>query len=172
MTTKHLMAALLVTATACGPSADTQRRLAELETAAAQKDSLLQEVAVSSRLLSDISMELSKVQVRGRALRVSAETPMLAQRDTMMQKLHYVVARVDETERRLNESQRRIRGLTQMSDSLRATLDSTVTNLQAVLENQRANIASLTEQVGTLQTENAALKDTVNTVTERENAVY
>lgn len=172
MTTKHLVAALLITATACGPSAETQRKLAELETAAAAKDSLLQEVAVSSRLLSDISAELSKVQVRGRPLRVSSETPLLAQRDTMMQKLHYVVARVDETERRLNESQRRIRGLTQLSDSLKATLDSTVVNLQSVLENQRSNIASLTEQVTQLQTENTALRDTVNTVTERENAVY
>ncbi len=172
MTTKHLMAALLITATACGPSAETERKLAELETAAAQKDSLLQEVAVSSRLLSDISMELSKVQVRGRPLRVSSETPLLAQRDSMMQKLHYVVARVDETERRLGESQRRIKTLTSLSDSLRATLDSTVANLQTVLETQRANIASLTEQVSTLQTENTALRDTVANVTERENSAY
>jgi hypothetical protein len=172
MTTRYLVAALLITATACGPSAETQRKLAELETAAAAKDSLLQEVAVSSRLLSDISAQLSKVQVRGRPLRVSSETPLLAQRDTMMQKLHYVIARVDETERRLNESQRRIRGLTQMSDSLKATLDSTVTTLQSVLDNQRANIASLTEQVTALQTENNALRDTVANVTERENSAY
>jgi hypothetical protein len=172
MTTKHLVAALLITATACGPSAETERKLAELETAAAAKDSLLQEVAVSSRLLSDISAQLSKVQVRGRPLRVSSETPLLAQRDTMMQKLHYVIARVDETERRLNESQRRIRGLTQMSDSLKATLDSTVTTLQSVLENQRSNITSLTEQVTALQTENMALRDTVANVTERENSAY
>jgi regulator of replication initiation timing len=170
--TKHLVAALLITAAACGPSAETQRKLAELETAAAAKDSLLQEVAVSSRLLSDISAQLAKVQVRGRPLRVSSETPLLAQRDTMMQKLHYVIARVDETERRLNESQRRIRGLTQMSDSLKATLDSTVTTLQSVLDNQRANIASLTEQVTALQTENNALRDTVANVTERENSGY
>ena len=172
MACKHLVAALLVAATACGTSAETERKLAELEVAAAQKDSLMQEVAVTTRLLSDVAAELTKVQVRGRRLRVSSETPMLAQRDTMIQKLRYVVARVDESERRLNESQKRIAGLTQLSDSLRSTLDSTVTTLQGILDTQRETITSLTEQVTALQTENVALKDTVAHVTERENTVY
>jgi hypothetical protein len=110
--------------------------------------------------------------VRGRQIRVSSETPLLAQRDSMMQKLRYVVARVSETENRLNESQRRIRALTSLSDSLKATLDSTATNLGAIIESQKATISSLTEQVTRLETENVALRDTVNTVTERENTVY
>jgi hypothetical protein len=89
-----------------------------------------------------------------------------------MQKLRYVVARVSETEARLNESQQRIKGLTNLSDSLRSTLDSTVTNLGAILESQKTTIVSLTEQVTRLETENVALRDTVATVTERENTVY
>lgn len=172
MTLKPIVAALLVTATACGTSAETERKLAELEQAAAQKDSLLQEVAVSARLLSDVSAELSKVQMRGRRIRTSSETPLLAQRDTMMQKLRYVVTRVGETERRLNESQSRIKNLTSLSDSLRATLDSTAAALQSLVESQKSMIVSLTEQVTALQTENVALKDTVAHVTERENTVY
>ncbi|HEV8306001.1 MAG TPA: hypothetical protein VGQ25_13630 [Gemmatimonadales bacterium] len=173
MISKPILAALLAaaTATACGTSAETERKLAELEQASAQKDSLLQEVAMSSRLLSDVSAELARVQVKGR-LHVSSETPLLAQRDTMMQKLKYVVARVSETEKRLTESQQRVRTLSNLSDSLRTTLDSSVTNLQTVIETQKATIVSLTDQVNALQTENVALKDTVANVTERENTVY
>jgi hypothetical protein len=173
MTIKPFVAALLAvaTVTACGTSAETERKLAELEQASAEKDSLLQEVAMSSRLLSEVSAELARVQVKGR-LRVSSETPLTAQRDTMIQKLRYVVARVGETENRLNESQRRIRSLTTLSDSLRATLDSAVTNLQTLVETQKSTIVALTDQVNTLQTENVALRDTVANVTERENTVY
>ncbi len=172
MTVKPILAALLVAATACGTSAETERKLADLEQASAQRDSLLQEVAVSARVLSDVSAALAKVQVRGRQIRVSSETPLLAQRDSMMQKLRYVVARVSETENRLNESQARIKNLTSLSDSLRASLDSTATNLGAIIEAQRATVASLTEQVTRLETENVALRDTVANVTERENTVY
>lgn len=172
MTVKPILAALLVAATACGTSAETERKLADLEQASAQRDSLLQEVAVSARVLSDVSAALAKVQVRGRQIRVSSETPLLAQRDSMMQKLRYVVARVSETENRLAESQQRIKGLTNLSDSLRASLDSTATNLGAIIESQRATVASLTEQVTRLETENVALRDTVANVTERENTVY
>ena len=172
MTVKPILAAILVAATACGTSAETERKLADLEQANSQRDSLLQEVAVSARLLSDVSSALSKVQVRGRQIRTSSETPLLAQRDTMMQKLRYVVARVSETETRLNEAQNRIKGLTTLSDSLRATLDSTATNLGAIIESQKATITSLTEQVTSLETENVALRDTVANVTTRENTVY
>jgi hypothetical protein len=172
MSVKPILAALLVAANACGTSAETERKLADLEQASAQRDSLLQEVAVSARLLNDVSAALSKVQVRGRQIRTSSETPLLAQRDSMMQKLRYVVARVSETENRLNESQQRIKNLSSLSDSLRATLDSTATNLGAIIESQRATVASLTEQVTRLETENVALRDTIANVTERENTVY
>ena len=172
MTVKPILAALLVAATACGTSAETERKLADLEQASAQRDSLLQEVAVSARLLNDVSSALSKVQVRGRQIRTSSETPLLAQRDSMMQKLRYVVARVSETETRLTQAQNRIKGLTSLSDSLRATLDSTNANLSAIIENQKTTIVTLTESVTRLETENVALRDTVATVTERENTVY
>lgn len=172
MNTKPLVAALLFVAASCGTSAETERRLAELQAAAAQKDSLLQEVAITTRILTDVSSEIAKVRVNNRNLRVRSESPAMAQRDTMIAKLRYVVARVDEQERRLNESQTRIRNLTSLSDSLKSTLDSTVSNLQSLIDTQKATIASLTEQVTGLEAENAALRDTVANVTERENSVY
>ena len=59
MKTLQFTSAALVFAlvAACGTSAETERKLAELESANAQKDSLMQEVAISSRLITDRSEE-------------------------------------------------------------------------------------------------------------------
>lgn len=160
---KFTLAALFLAA-GCGTSAETERKLAELEQANAQKDSLMQEVALSSRLISDVSVELAQVQVRGNKLQVSSESPITASRDTMMAKLRYVVGRVAESERQLGQSRSRIKRLTSISDSLRATLDSTVTNLQTVIATQKTTIDFLTDQVNNLTTENIALKDSMATV--------
>ena len=153
---KFTLAALFLAA-GCGTSAETERKLAELEQANAQKDSLMQEVALSSRLISDVSVELAQVQIRGNKLQVSSESPITASSDTMMAKLRYVVARVNESERQLSQSRSRIKKLTALSDSLRATLDSTLTNLQTVIATQRQTIEQLT-------TENIALRDSMATV--------
>ena len=160
---KVSLAALLVTLAACGTSAETERKLAELETANAAKDSLMQEVAISSRLISDINVELAKARVRNDRLRVSSESPITASNDTLIAKLRYVVARVRETEASLTASRERIKSLTALSDSLRTTLDSTVGNLQSVIAAQKTTIDLLTERVDALTTENVALRDTLAT---------
>jgi len=160
---KYTVAALVFVIAACGTSAETERKLAELEQANAQKDSLMQQVALSSRLISDVNGELAKVKVRSNRLHVSSESPITAENDTLIAKLKYVVARVGETERSLNESRERIKGLTSLSDSLRATLDSTATNLQAVIASQKTTIDLLTEQVNSLTAENVALRDSLST---------
>ena len=159
---KLTLAALVFVVAACGTSAETERKLAELEQANAQKDSLMQEVALSSRLLSDINVEIAKVKVRGR-LNVSSESPVTASSDTLIAKLRYVVTRVRETESQLSQSRERIKNLTNLSDSLRATLDSTASNLQAVIATQKQTIDLLTDQVNTLTAENVALRDSLST---------
>jgi len=159
---KFTLAALVFVVAACGTSAETERKLAELEQANAQKDSLMQDVALSSRLLSDINVEIAKVKVRGR-LNVSSESPVTASSDTLLAKLHYVVTRVRETESQLSQSRERIKNLTNLSDSLRATLDSTASNLQAVIATQKQTIDLLTDQVNTLTAENVALRDSLST---------
>jgi hypothetical protein len=160
---KYSLAALVFILAACGTSAETERKLAELEQANQQKDSLMQEVALSSRLISDVNTELAKVKVRRNRLHVSSESPITAANDTLIAKLRYVVTRVGETERALNESRDRIKGLTALSDSLRATLDTTVGNLQSVIASQKTTIDLLTEQVNTLTAENVALRDSLST---------
>src|SRR5713101_3495763 len=159
---KFTLAALVFVVAACGTSAETERKLAELEQANAQKDSLMQDVALSSRLLSDINVEIAKVKVRGR-LNVSSESPVTASSDTLLAKLRYVVTRVRETESQLSQSREHIKNLTNLSDSLRATLDSTASNLQAVIATQKQTIDLLTDQVNTLTAENVALRDSLST---------
>jgi len=159
---KVTLAALVFAVAACGTSAETERKLAELEQANAQKDSLMQAVALSSRLLTDINVEIAKVKVRGR-LNVSSESPVTASSDTLIAKLRYVVTRVRETESQLSQSRERIKNLTNLSDSLRATLDSTASNLQAVIATQKQTIDLLTDQVNTLTAENVALRDSLST---------
>ncbi|PYP40371.1 MAG: hypothetical protein DMD48_03875 [Gemmatimonadetes bacterium] len=116
---KFTAAALAFAVAACGTSAETERKLAELEQANAQKDSLMQEVAISSRLISDVNTELAKAKIRNNRLHVSSESPITASTDTLMARLRYVVARVRETESALSASRERIKGLTSLSDSLR-----------------------------------------------------
>lgn len=158
---KFTLAALVFAAAACGTSAETERKLAELEQINAQKDSLMQEVAISSRLITDVNLELAKVKVR--RLNVSSESPITASNDTLMARLRYVVARVGETERALNDSRQRVKLLTSLSDSLRAAYDSTVGNLQSVIAAQKTTIDLLTDQVNILTVENVALRDSLST---------
>jgi uncharacterized coiled-coil protein SlyX len=160
---KYTFAALVFAVAACGTSAETERKLADLEQVNAQKDSLMQEVAISSRLISDVNVELAKVKIRNNRLNVSSESPITAQNDTLMAKLRYVVARVQETEGALSQSRARIKSLTYLSDSLRAAYDSTVGNLQAVIASQKTTIDLLTDQVNTLTEENVALRDSLST---------
>jgi hypothetical protein len=148
---------------ACGTSAETERKLAELEQVNAQKDSMMQEIAINSRLITDINVELAKARVRNDRLRVSSESPITAQNDTLIARLRYVVSRVRETESALTSSRERIKSLTALSDSLRTTLDSTVGNLQSVIAAQKTTIELLTERVDALTTENVALRDSLAT---------
>src|SRR3989449_9752246 len=160
---KFTAATLVFAIAACGTSAETERKLAELEQANAQKDSLMQEVVISSRLITDVNVELGKTRIRTNRLHVSSESPITASNDTLIAKLRYVVTRVRETETALNESRQRIKNLTSLSDSLRATLDSTVGNLQTVIATQKTTIDLLTDRVNALTEENVALKDSLAT---------
>lgn len=161
-----VLPAAVLAATACQPSAAVRARLAAADSLSVQKDSLLQEVALQARVLSDVSAEIANVRVQN--LNVTAESPRAAQNDSMVQKVRYIVARLTDTEQRLRGSQVRVRNLTRTSDSLRTTLEAAITSLQDVVESQKLMLASLTSQIDTLQgqnrtlgAENVALKDTV-----------
>ena len=168
-----LPVALLVAA-ACkqGPSPEVQARLDSLSQASAQRDRLLGEVAENTRLVSEISRDLAKVHIPPRRLKVTSESPLRASRDTLIQKIRYISARVTELEPRLKESEQRVKDLTNVSDSLRNELAATMQNLQGVIDGQKETIASLTQQVEALTAENGALKDTINNMATVSNTVY
>src|SRR5436190_2479380 len=159
----YTFAALAFGLAACGTSAETERKLADLEQVNAQKDSLMQEVAISSRLISDVNVELAKAKIRNDRLHVSSESPITASNDTLIAKLRYVVARVRETESALSQSREKVKNLSALSDSLRAAYDSTVGNLQAVVASQKTTIDLLTDRVTALTEENVALHDSLAT---------
>jgi hypothetical protein len=164
----------LLVAAGCkqGPTPEVQARIDSLSQASSERDRLTMEVAENTRLVSEISRELAKVNVPAKQLKVTAESPLRASRDTLIQKIRYVTARVREIEPRLKESEQRIRALTTLSDSLRDELASTMQNLQGVIDTQKETIAALTDQVDRLSTVNAALKDTIDNMATEANTVY
>ncbi len=166
------MALLVAAGCKQGPTPEVQARLDSLSQASSQRDRLLQEVAENTRLVSEISRELAKVNIPARQLKVSAESPLRASRDTLIQKIHYMTTRVKEIEPRLKESTQKIKDLTTISDSLRNELAATMQNLQGVIDNQKEQIDALTLQVETLNAENLALKDTLENMSTINNTVY
>jgi hypothetical protein len=161
---------LVALAAACEPSAQVKARLATLDTVSAQKDSLITALAMQTQTLSDVTAELAKVQAKN--LHISSESPAAAQRDTMVQKIRYLVTRVSQSESQLRASRRQVTKLTYLSDSLRTTLENTLANLQNTIDTQKEQIAALTAQVDTLNMRNVALTDTLNNMSTRENTVY
>lgn len=155
--------ALLLSGVGChrGPDRDAEARVTELTRVSHQRDLLVQQIAENARMMSEISADLARVQIPKKELQVSSESPMGAARDSVVQQIRYITARVNTTERRLRANQRRIMQLTSLSDSLRATLQATIANYDSVIARQREDIATLTRQIG-------ALSDTVT----RLNTVY
>src|ERR1041384_7643418 len=107
----------LLVAAGCkqGPSPEVQARIDSLSQASSQRDRLMQEVGEHTRLVSEISRELARVNIPARQLKVSGESPLRASRDTMIQKIRYMTTRVKEIEPRLKESEQRIKNIPTLS---------------------------------------------------------
>ncbi len=163
------LALLAVNACKQGPSVETQ---AEMSKVSNERDRLIQEVAENARMMSEISASLAKVRIPSKQLHVSSESPLGAARDSVVQQIRYVTARIGESERKLRESESRIHGLSTLSDSLRHTLEATIANYDSVLAQQKATIAALTDQINQLTAQTVALTDTVGQLKTQNNTVY
>lgn len=165
---------LAVLALACqqGPTPEMAAELEQLRAASSERDRLLQDMSENTRVLSEISAELTKVKVPMGRIRTTSESPLRASRDSMLQRIRFIATKVNESDARVRESERRVKSLTTLSDSLRTTLESTLANFDSTLAMQRAELAAAAEQLGVLQAENIALRDTVAHMGERENTVY
>lgn len=172
--TRGIWLSLAVVALACqqGPTPEMAAELEQLRTATAERDRLLQDMAENTRVLSEIGSELAKVKVPANRLRTTSESPLRASRDSMLQRIRYIAAKVNDSDAKLRDSERRIKSLTTDNDSLRTTLESALANFDSTLAMQRAELAAAAEQLGVLEAENIALRDTVAHMSERENTVY
>ncbi|MGQ0704497.1 MAG: hypothetical protein ACT4PM_15400 [Gemmatimonadales bacterium] len=182
--------ALLALAAACarGPevaqripsdsSAYFRQQVQELQAVAAAKDSLVRDLAETTKLIADINTEIAKVSSAARRPVepvVGAEGMTTNERQMVLKRVQDLTTRLQANQQRLAANQRRLRELTTQADELQAT----ITNLQATLEQQKSSIATLEaeltgtrEQVATLTTEKTVLTDTVSALTTRENSVY
>jgi hypothetical protein len=156
----------------------------QMTTVAAAKDSLVRDLAETTRLLSDINTEILKVSNSRKPVEpvVGGEGLATNDRAMVLKRVQDLTARLKGNESRLAASQKRLKQLTSESDSLKSTLadlQATIDGLQATLESQKNTIATLEadltgtkQQVATLSEEKAVLTDTVSAVTTRENTVY
>lgn len=156
----------------------------QMTTVAAAKDSLVRDLAETTRLLSDINTEILKVSTTRKPVEpvVGGEGLATNERAMVLKRVQDLTVRLKGNESRLAASQKRLKQLTSESDSLKSTLgdlQATIDGLQATLESQRSTIATLEadltgtkQQVVTLSEEKAVLTDTLSAVTTRENTVY
>ncbi|HEX9633751.1 MAG TPA: hypothetical protein VGA02_14915 [Gemmatimonadales bacterium] len=165
--------ALLVAASGCEPrvSEDVRAQLATLDTLAAQRDSLFNEVVDNARLLNEIGTELDKVEGLKEPDPATGESPHGALRNKVQQ----VTARLADTEKRLATSRAQLQRARKDTDTLKVrvtSLEQMVQGFEEMLEGQRITIAGLTERVTGLETENLALRDTVMNMATRQNTAY
>lgn len=152
---------LLLGTAACGASEDA-KRAARLATLLAERDSLLAQVAENARIMSEIGLELARVQTDPLAATGPSEGPPgLLTPDSILAGIRALADRILETESRLAESQRRIQALVADSTVRRAQivdLEQMLESFRATIENQKWTIASLTARVGELERANARLE--------------
>lgn len=165
-------------------SAYFRTQVQEMALVGAAKDSLVRDLAETTRLLSDINVEILKVSTARKAVEpvVGGEGMATNDRAMVLKRVQDLTARLKGNESRLAASQKRLKQLTGESDSLKSTvadLQATIDGLQATLESQRNTIATMEadltgvkQQVMALSQEKTELVDTVSALSVRENTVY
>ncbi|MDH4045614.1 MAG: hypothetical protein OEY20_07295 [Gemmatimonadota bacterium] len=171
------LAFLAAGAVGCKPgvSPEVRAQLAQLDTLAAQRDSLFNEVVDNARLLNDLSADLDKVEGLTEPDSTAIESPMGAQRAALRHKVEQVTTRLAETERRLASTRTQLRRAQRESDTLKvrvASLEQTVSGFEEMVAAQRVTITTLTDRVTELEAETVALRDTVNTLATRQATAY
>jgi predicted nucleic acid-binding Zn-ribbon protein len=155
----------------------------QLTTVAAAKDSLVRDLAETTKLVADINTEIMKVSTAKKAVEpvVGGEVNR-DDRQMVLKRVQDLTARLSANEKRLASSQRRLKLLTGESDSLKKTMadmQATIDGLQATIESQKNTMATMEadltgakQQVSQLTEQNTTLTDTVGALTTRENTVY
>jgi hypothetical protein len=189
----------LVLALACNQNKEQlAKALADAQSLAAEKDSLITEVLETSKFVNGVNEELAKARTALVTTSTATEAGTPAERDrsaraAALERVQALVGRLNETEQRLEQSTQRARSLSGRNstllkqieeykvsvDSLKVTAQRTETELRGVIDSQSVQIAGLNQQLDTVRGENTvlsmekgALKDTVADLTHYKNTVY
>jgi hypothetical protein len=175
-------AAAVVALSACGREAQqralaAETKLAQMDTIAAAKDSLMKEMISTNAFIGELNEELNKAKFSGSKPVVYNERvmPMAEYRANMKKRVSELVTRVQENEKRLRSTQERLRDLGTRNKDMAtriATYDSMVVEYNKVIETQRLQIADLTLQVDTLSAGNTRLRTEVGYLSTRLSTVY
>jgi len=189
----------LVLAMACNQNKEAlTKALADAQSLAAEKDSLITEVLETSKFVNGVNEELAKARTALVTNATSSDAGTPAERDraaraAALDRVQALVSRLNETEQRLEQSSQRARSLSGRNtsllrqieeyktsiDSLQATTQRTELELRSVIDSQSVQIAGLNQSLDTahavnaqLSTEKSALIDTVTNLTQYKNTVY
>ena len=168
------------------------KALADAQSLAAEKDSLITEVLETSKFVNGINEELAKARsalVTSAAANSDAGTPAerdRAARAAALERVTALVGRLNETEQRLEQSSQRARSLSGRNttllrqieeykvsiDSLQASALRTETELRGVIDSQSVQIAGLNTELDTARIVNQQLRDTLGNLTRYKNTVF
>lgn len=188
----------LLLALACNQNKEElTKALADAQSLAAEKDSLITEVLETSKFVNGVNEELAKAR-SALVTNAATESGTPAERDraartAALDRVQALVGRLNETEQRLEQSTQRARSLAGRNgtllkqieeyktsvDSLQATAARTESELRGMIDSQNVQIAGLNQSLDTARTMNAqlttdktALQDTVTDLTHYKNTVY
>jgi hypothetical protein len=155
-------------------------KIAQAKSVSAQQDSLLQGFQQTTQLLADIDKELSNV--KGLKSHVPLDTKGENPNDPQASYRASLVGKVQEVTSLLRQSRARVAALSEKNTALSgqiATYEQTIASLQQMMEQNRADLAllhiqvdSLTTVATTLNTEKAAVTDTMLVLRKQENTVF
>jgi peptidoglycan hydrolase CwlO-like protein len=162
-----------------------------VDSLAAVREELLNQVVASTGFMNDIHKQLEKARVLTIASTTPSETPsdikqLNDQRQEVLAGISRLVGRLDSVQGRLTTTRSQFAQLTRKESALIAQVaeyQKNVTELQAAAETQRAElqaivdrqvteIATLASRVDTLDRVRVALTDTVGRLTSEKNAAY
>jgi hypothetical protein len=193
-----LLVVPLVLGLACANKEELAKALADAQSLAAEKDSLITEVLETSKFVNGVNEELAKARTALVTTTATPEAGTPAERDraaraAALERVQALVGRLNETEQRLEQSTQRARSLSGRNgtllkqieeykasvDSLKTTAERTEAELRSVIDSQSVQIAGLNQELDTVRSENTllsmekgALADTVADLTQYKNTVY
>lgn len=185
---KFLVLTALALATAgCADKQKLNTALAESQRLSAEKDSLLNEVLANAEMVSSINTELSKVKDLGANPVAAGETgtPANDQRTVVLGKIRDAMTRLQQSEEALESAKKRLAASSGRNSRLVAQVEryqKTIEEMKANIERQQAEYTAIIDSQNTqivalrtdldttsaqrsrVESEKAALVDTMNTV--------